>query len=147
MFFGSSLMGELSDRYGRRKIILVCVLGLSVGYLLMACGALWPTFGCSLGRSLSGLMAGCQGIAQAAITDIRARLKTSYNINIMSLAFSAGVIIGPVLGGVTSDRTILPLFNYGTPFMLVAPCRWRAESGHGHPTAIPRRPWARPGST
>lgn len=121
MFFGSSLMGELSDRYGRRKIILVCVLGLSVSYLLMACGALWPSVWLLLlGRSLSGLMAGCQGIAQAAITDMSTPENKAYNMSIMSLAFSAGVIIGPILGGVTSDRTILPLFNYGTPFMLVA---------------------------
>ena len=41
-------------------------------------------------------------------------------MSIMSLAFSAGVIVGPVLGGVTSDRTISPLFDYGTPFVLVA---------------------------
>ncbi|MGH8782867.1 MFS transporter [Paraburkholderia sp.] len=121
MFFGSSLMGELSDGYGRRKIMLLCVFGLALSYLLMALGALLPSIALLLvGRGLSGLMAGCQGIAQAAITDVSTPETKAYNMSIMSIAFSAGVIVGPVLGGVTSDRTIAPFFNYGTPFLLVA---------------------------
>ncbi|WP_251031791.1 MFS transporter [Paraburkholderia strydomiana] len=120
MFFGSSLMGELSDGYGRRKILLLCVSGLAVSYFLMALGALWPSVWLLLiGRGLSGLMAGCQGIAQAAITDLSTAENKAYNMSIMSLAFSAGVIVGPVLGGVASDRSIAPIFNYGTPFLLV----------------------------
>ncbi|KVR32224.1 MFS transporter [Burkholderia ubonensis] len=121
MFFGSSLMGELSDGYGRRKIMLLCVFGLALSYFLMAFGALLPSIALLLvGRGLSGLMAGCQGIAQAAITDMSTPETKAYNMSIMSIAFSAGVIVGPVLGGVTSDRTIAPFFNYGTPFLLVA---------------------------
>ncbi|WP_175805643.1 MFS transporter [Burkholderia ambifaria] len=121
MFFGSSLMGELSDGYGRRKIMLLCVFGLALSYFLMAVGALLPSIALLLiGRGLSGLMAGCQGIAQAAITDVSTPETKAYNMSIMSIAFSAGVIVGPVLGGVTSDRTIAPFFNYGTPFLLVA---------------------------
>jgi MFS transporter, DHA1 family, tetracycline resistance protein len=121
MFFGSSLMGALSDGYGRRKIMLLCISGLCVSYFLMALGAWWPSVWLLLlGRGLSGLMAGCQGIAQAAITDMSTPENKAYNMSIMSLAFSAGVIVGPVLGGVTSDRTIAPVFSYGTPFLLVA---------------------------
>ncbi|WGS52153.1 MFS transporter [Paraburkholderia sp. D15] len=120
MFFGSSLMGNLSDGYGRRKILLLCIAGLSASYFLMAFGALYASVWLLLGgRGLSGLMAGCQGIAQAAITDMSTQQNKAYNMSIMSLAFSAGVIVGPVLGGVTSDRTLSPLFNYGTPFLLV----------------------------
>ncbi|WP_176052724.1 MFS transporter [Paraburkholderia caribensis] len=121
MFFGSSLMGELSDGYGRRKIMLLCIFGLALSYLLMALGALMPSIALLLvGRGLSGFMAGCQGIAQAAITDVSTPETKAYNMSIMSMAFSAGVIVGPVLGGITSDRTILPIFNYGTPFLFVA---------------------------
>lgn len=120
MFFGSSLMGELSDAFGRRKIMLLCVLGLAASYLLMACGAWWQSLALLLlGRGLSGLMAGCQGIAQAAIADMSTPQNKAYNMSSMSLAFSAGVIVGPVLGGVTSDRALAPWFGYGTPFLLV----------------------------
>jgi MFS transporter, DHA1 family, tetracycline resistance protein len=121
MFFGSSLMGELSDAFGRRKIMLLCVLGLAVSYGFMACGAWWQSVALLLlGRGLSGLMAGCQGIAQAAIADLSTPQNKAHNMSIMSLAFSAGVIVGPVLGGVTSDRALSPLFGYGTPFVLVS---------------------------
>ncbi|WP_426087752.1 MFS transporter [Janthinobacterium sp. PSPC1-1] len=121
MFLGSSLMGELSDGYGRRKILLLCIFGLALSYFLMAIGALLPSIALLLvGRGLSGLMAGCQGIAQAAISDVSTPENKAYNMSIMSIAFSVGVIVGPVLGGMTSDRTISPLFNYGTPFFLVS---------------------------
>lgn len=121
MFFGSSLMGELSDGYGRRRILVLCIFGLALSYLLMAAGALLPNITLLLlGRGLSGLMAGCQGIAQAAITDVSTPETKAFNMSIMSMAFSAGVIVGPVLGGITSDRLILRIFNYGTPFLLVA---------------------------
>jgi MFS transporter, DHA1 family, tetracycline resistance protein len=120
MFFGSSLMGELSDAFGRRKIMLLCLLGLAASYFMMAIGALASMLWLLLaGRGLSGLMAGCQGIAQAAITDISTAENKAWNMSIMSVAFSAGIVIGPVLGGIASDRNISTLFNYGTPFLLV----------------------------
>lgn len=114
-------MGELSDRYGRRRILLLCLLGLAIGYATMAVGAWQGSVALLLaGRGLTGLMAGCQGIAQAAVADLGTPDTKAYDMSIMSLAFSAGVIVGPVLGGVASDRTISPLFDYGTPFVLVA---------------------------
>ncbi|KVN05911.1 MFS transporter [Burkholderia diffusa] len=121
MFFGSSLMGELSDAFGRRRIMLLCVLGLAVSYLVMACGIWWSSVTILLlGRGLSGLMAGCQGIAQAAIADLSTPRDKAYNMSLMSLAFSAGVIVGPIIGGITADRTLSPVFGYGTPFVLVS---------------------------
>lgn len=121
MFFGSSLMGELSDHFGRRRVLMLCVFGLALSYLLMALGAWLPSLALLLaGRGLSGLMAGCQGIAQAAIADVSTNANKARNMSIMSMAFSAGVIVGPVLGGITADRSISPMFGYGTPFALVA---------------------------
>ena len=120
MFFGSSLMGELSDAFGRKRILLVCVLGLSASYFTMAFGVMASSLWLLLaGRGLSGLMAGCQGIAQAAITDVSTPQNKAHNMSIMSVAFSAGIVVGPVLGGVTSDRHIAAFFGYGTPFLIV----------------------------
>jgi MFS family permease len=120
MFFGSSFMGELSDAFGRKKILLLCVLGLSISYFMMGVGAVWSNLWLLLiGRGVSGLMAGCQGIAQAAITDISTPENKAFNMSIMSVAFSAGVIVGPVIGGVASDSSLSSFFNYGTPFLIV----------------------------
>jgi MFS transporter, DHA1 family, tetracycline resistance protein len=139
MFFGSSLMGELSDAYGRRRIMLMCVSGLALGYLAMACGAWWSSLGLLLcGRALTGLMSGCQGIAQAAIADLSTPQNKARNMSIMSLAFSMGVIVGPVLGGLTSDRSISPAFGYGTPFLLVSVLSVLCCAGSG-PGAVARK--------
>jgi len=120
MFIGSSLMGELSDRFGRKRVLSACVLGLSASYLLMAGGAALPSLALLIvGRGLGGLMAGCQGIAQASISDLSTPETKAVNMSVMSIAYSAGIVIGPVLGGATSDRELAPFFGYWTPFLLV----------------------------
>lgn len=69
MFFEALLMGELSDSYGCRRILLPCVLGLAAGSVPMAAGVWHASVALQLtGRGLTGLVAGCQGIVQAVIT-------------------------------------------------------------------------------
>ncbi|MFP3561399.1 MFS transporter, partial [Paraburkholderia sp. SIMBA_049] len=83
--FGPSVMGGLEPGYARRTTLLQCVFGLALSYFLMAVGALLPSIALLLiGRGLSGLMAGCQGIAQAAITDMSTPETKAYNMSIMS---------------------------------------------------------------
>ncbi len=121
MFFGSSLMGDLSDFYGRKRVLAICIFGLFISYLLMGVGAVLPSvFLLILGRGLGGLMAGCQGIAQASISDLSTPETKALNMSIISVAFSAGIVIGPIMGGITTDSNISPFLNYGTPFFLTA---------------------------
>ncbi len=120
MFFGSSLMGELSDVFGRKRVLSTCVLGLSASYFMMAAGAALPSLVLLIvGRGLGGLMAGCQGIAQAAISDLSTPENKAINMSIMSIAYSAGIVIGPVIGGATSSSATVSFFSYWTPFALV----------------------------
>jgi MFS family permease len=74
MFFGASLLGDLSDAFGRRRTLLVCMAGLATAYGLMLLGVATLHLGWLLaGRLLSGLMAGTSPIAQAAMVDHSAR--------------------------------------------------------------------------
>ncbi len=121
MFFGASFLGDLSDMWGRKKVLLFCMGGIFLSFLLMAVGtdflSLWVLM---LGRLLSGLMAGSQPIAQAAIADLSTQKTKALNMTSMTLALSVGNALGPFLGGFFSDSNLLPLFTFATPFYFSA---------------------------
>ncbi|MGQ3888546.1 MFS transporter [Legionella sp. CNM-1927-20] len=121
MFFGASFMGDLSDNWGRKKVILICMLGLFISFLLMGLSVLFTSiFLLMLGRAFSGLMAGSQPIAQAAIADISTVDNKAANMSIMTLALSVANVAGPLIGGVFSDSSLSHYFNFATPFFISA---------------------------
>jgi MFS transporter, DHA1 family, tetracycline resistance protein len=74
MFFGASMLGDLSDRFGRKPVLIICMGGLSLATAMMAAGIELRSVALLLfGRFLSGLMAGSQPIAQAAVSDLYPR--------------------------------------------------------------------------
>lgn len=73
-----------------------------------------------LGRAMSGLFAGAQPTAQAAIADMSSAEEKKRNLSIMTFVISFGIIIGPVFGGFFADSSISPLFSFSTPFYLAA---------------------------
>jgi MFS transporter, DHA1 family, tetracycline resistance protein len=90
MFFGASLLGDLSDRVGRKRLLLVCMGGLSVATALMATGIVLRSAALLLfGRFPSGLMAGSQPIAQAAVSDLSPESQRVLNMSLLALALSA----------------------------------------------------------
>jgi MFS family permease len=121
MFFGASLLGDLSDRFGRKRVLLICMGGLSVATALMAAGIVLRSVALLLfGRFLSGLMAGSQPIAQAAVSDLSPESQRALNMSLLTLALSVGIVLGPVMGGVLSERTIEPWFDFATPLWTAA---------------------------
>lgn len=121
MFFGTSFMGDLSDNYGRKKVLMICMAGIGISFLAMALGVGFSSIALlMLGRALSGLMAGSQPIAQAAISDVSTLETKAKNMSIIALSYSIGSILGPLLGGVTSDSGIISWFNFATPFFVAA---------------------------
>src|SRR3989338_9044223 len=70
-FFGAAFLGDLSDQIGRKKSLMICLLGSSVGYILSILAVIFGSYALLIiGRIIAGFTAGSQPIAQAAIVDI-----------------------------------------------------------------------------
>ncbi|APV50280.1 tetracycline resistance MFS efflux pump [Betaproteobacteria bacterium GR16-43] len=97
-FIAMPLVGMLSDRFGRRPVILISCLGLGLDYFFMA---LAPTLGwLFVGRLISGATAASISTAFAYIADVTPAEKRAAAFGMMGAAFGVGFVIGPALGGV-----------------------------------------------
>jgi DHA1 family tetracycline resistance protein-like MFS transporter len=97
-FVFSPVLGSLSDRYGRRTVILLSNFGLGLDYIVMA---LAPGVGwLFLGRIISGISSASISTASAYIADVAPPEKRAAGFGMLSAAFGLGFVVGPALGGV-----------------------------------------------
>ena len=100
-FLFSPVLGVLSDRYGRRPVLLISLAGAAIDYLIMAFAPdLWMLV---LGRAIAGLSSANMAVATAYITDISAEDERAKRFGYFHAMFGIGFIIGPVLGGLLGD--------------------------------------------
>lgn len=98
---GAPILGRLSDRFGRRPVLLVSVFGTFLGFLLLGfANALWMLFA---SRILDGITGGNLSVAQAYISDVTDEKSRSKGLGMVGAAFGLGFIIGPVTGGLLSQ--------------------------------------------
>jgi len=112
-FVCSPFLGALSDRFGRRPVLLVSIFGLGLDYFLMA---LAPTLTwLFVGRVLSGMTAAGFATASAYIADVTPPEKRAGAYGLVGAAWGFGFIVGPALGGILGDiNPRLPFYVAGT---------------------------------
>lgn len=111
-FLFAPIMGGLSDRFGRRPVLLLSLLGLGIDYIFLA---LAPTyFWMIVGRSISGIFGSSFTSAIAYVADLTEPKSRAANFGLIGAAFGFGFIIGPAIGGLVSS------FGLRTPFYLAA---------------------------
>lgn len=120
-FLATPLLGELSDRFGRKPILAISLFGTSISYILFAIGIITKNLPLLfISRGLDGITGGNIAVAQAAIADVSTPENRAKNFGLMGAAFGMGFILGPYIGGKLSDPSVISWFNAATPFWFAA---------------------------
>ncbi len=107
-FFASPIWGRLSDRHGRRPILLITTVGTALSYFVwIFAGGFWLLI---LSRMVAGIMSGNIAVATASIADLTDTKKRSKGMALIGVAFGLGFILGPAIGGLGS------LIDFGVNF-------------------------------
>jgi DHA1 family tetracycline resistance protein-like MFS transporter len=105
----SPVLGGLSDKYGRRPVLLISIIGTGIGFLVL--GFAQTLFMLFLGRILDGITGGNISTAQAYIADITTQENRAKGMGLIGAAFGLGFILGPAIGGILSRWGIqVPFF-------------------------------------
>ena len=111
-FLVAPLLGSLSDRYGRRPVILLALVGMGINYVLLAFAPTLWLF--ALGRMIAGAFGATFSAAGAYLADVTPPEKRAQSFGLIGAAFGVGFITGPALGGVLGD------LDLRLPFLVAA---------------------------
>lgn len=119
MFIGAPFLGDLSDKMGRKKVLMLSLAGTGIGFAVSALGIGYKSIALLIvGRLTAGFFAGSQPIAQAVIADISDKKDKLLNMSLIIFANCLGFVFGPIVGGYFADPDIVPWFSYSTPFYI-----------------------------
>ncbi|TFF38889.1 MFS transporter [Mucilaginibacter psychrotolerans] len=111
-FFATPVLGSLSDRFGRKPLLAISLVGTCASFILFGlAGSIWMLFAA---RILDGITGGNISVAQAMVSDISSPKERAKNFGILGSAFGFGFVIGPAIGG------LLSRLGEGVPFFFAA---------------------------
>ncbi len=127
-FISTPILGQLSDRYGRKPILAISLLGTSLSYVLFAIGIMTKNLPLLfIARAFDGITGGNLSVAQAAIADITTPENRAKNFGLIGAAFGLGFIMGPYLGGKLSSPGV-PFISLGSLHLLNTPAWFNAAT-------------------
>jgi DHA1 family tetracycline resistance protein-like MFS transporter len=112
-FIGSPIWGNISDRFGRKKVLIVSQIGATLGWTMLAFS---PSIGwVFVARTIEGLSGGNISVTQAYVADLVEPEKRGRAFSYIGATFSGGLIFGPAVGGFLVDR-----YGFSAPFLAAA---------------------------
>jgi len=120
-FFTAPIFGQMSDKFGRKRLLIITLAGTFLSYILFAIAVATKIIPLLFfARIIMGLTGGNIGIALAAIADVTKPENRAKNFGLVGAAFGLGSVFGPFIGGKLSDPTVISWFTSATPFWFTA---------------------------
>lgn len=121
IFFASPVLGALSDKFGRRPILLISILGTAISYIVFGLAIILKNIPLLfISRIVDGVTGGNIAVAQAAVADTTAEKDRVRVFGVMGAIWGVGFVLGPYVGGKLANPEIVHWFSSSTPFFFAA---------------------------